>query len=218
LNAANNSVAPKLIRDTQAHFKSINDILFIDEKNLVVTAGADGQCKIFETTSLKMLKKLSFRLSLSEKSNYSLRGMRYDKYGGFLYTIQAPMRGYTYLTKWDAKNNFNPVSSIEVSDSICTSIDYNPLYDLIGLADCKGSLVYVDPRGQMSKVKEVPLSEITIKSVAFKNGNLISGAADNALQMNYIYKASLISYTFLIKFFMIVFFGYYLFLKFTKKI
>lgn len=161
------------------------------------------------------------RKSVEEKHNYSLKGLVYDKQGGFLYSIQAPLRGYTYLTKWDAKNNFSPINSIEISDSICTSIDYSPRFDLLAMADCKGSLIYVDPSGasgQMSKIKEVFLSEITLKSIAFKNENLVSGAADNALQLNYIYKPSLISFTFVFKILFLVIFAYYLFLRFSNKI
>lgn len=142
-----------------------------------------------------------------------MRGLQYDRNSGFLFTIQAPMRGHTFLTKWDARNNFEPINSIQVSDSICTSIDFSPYYNLICLADCKGSLIYVDAARDMSILKELALSEITIKSIAFKNGNLISGAADNALQLNYIVKSSIISFEFIIKLFIIIIFGYYLFSK-----
>jgi WD40 repeat protein len=206
-----------MVKESQAHLKSINDILIIDDKNLILTAGSDGVVKIYELTTLKLLKKLSFKVDINEKSNYSMRGMKYDKYGGFLYTIQAPMRGRTYLTKWDGKNNFTPVNTLEVSDTICTSIDYSPLYDLIGLSDCKGSLIYVDASKNMNRLKEVYLSEITIKSVAFKNGNLVSGAADNALQLNYIYKPNLVSFTFLMKLFVFVLVAYYMYNKIMRK-
>ena len=183
----------------------------------MITAGADGCCKIFEATSLKLLKKLSFRVSLNDKFNYSMRGMRFDKYSGYLYTIEAPLRGHTFLTKWDTRNNFNPLSTIKVSDSICTAIDYNPLYDLIGLADCNGNISYVDPTGEMIKIKEIALSEITIKSVAFKNGNLITGAADNALQMNYICKRNIVSISGLFKIVLLILFAYYFYSKYVQK-
>ncbi len=178
---------------------------------MVISASSDGLCKIFETSTLKLLKKLSFKTKEDEK-NYSIRGLKYDKNYGFLYTIQAPLRGYTYLTKWDVKNNFNPIKSIDVSDSICTSMDYQPFYNLIGLADCKGSLIYVDAYN-MRKIKEVPIREITIKSVAFKDSNIISGSADNALAMDYIYKPQLISFTSLLKLFFVVLYAYYIYTK-----
>jgi hypothetical protein len=187
----------------------------MEDRNLVITASSDGLCKIFETSTLKLLKKLSFKIKEDEK-NYAIRGLKYDKNSGFLYTIQAPLRGYTYLTKWDVKNNFNPVKSIDVSDSICTSMDYHPFYDLIGLADCKGSIIYVDA-SQMFKIKEVPIREITIKSVAFKDSNIISGAADNALAMDYIYKPKLISFTSLFKLLLIVLYGYFIYTKIKEN-
>jgi WD40 repeat protein len=208
-------VEPSLVKESQAHFKSINDILFIEDKNMLVTAGADGLCNIFEISTLKLLKKLCFKVKEEEK-NYSMRGLRYDNCTSSLFTIQAPLRGSTYLTKWDLRNNFCPISTVLVSDSICTSIDYSPFYDLIGLADCKGSLIYVNPSGEMSKIKEVDVSEITIKSVAFKDSNLISGAADNALSLNYIYKPNLISLTSTLKMFLFIFFVYYVYLKMNK--
>ena len=91
------------------------------------------------------------------------------------------------------------------------------MYDLIGLADCKGSILYVDPTGDMSKIKEIALSEITIKSVAFKNGNLITGAADNALQMNYIYKKKMVSIVGLFKIVILILFAYYVHSKYLQK-
>lgn len=216
-NRGNQSINPTLIKETQAHLKGVNDIAFIDDKNLVITAGADGCCKISEISSLKMLKKLTFRINISEKSNYSVRGLRYDNYSGILYTIQAPMRGHTYLTKWNARNNFEPVSTIKVSTSICTSMDFSRDYNLLGLADCNGSVIYVDASNDMSIIKSLELSEITIKSVAFKNGNLITGSADNALQLNYIYKPNFISFSFLLKLFFILIFGYYIYLRVSNQ-
>lgn len=181
---------------------------------MVITAGADGCCKIFDVNTLKLLKKLSFRRSLEEKSNYSMRGMRYDSASGFLYTIQAPLRGVTYLTKWDLKNNFSPVSSILASETICTAIDLNPSYGIIALSDCQGKVVYVSVDGMMKKLKEEDVSEITIKSIAFKGENLVSGAADNSLKLNYIYKKSLISFTSFLQIIVLILFVFYLFQKY----
>jgi WD40 repeat protein len=188
-----------LIKDKTPHIKSINDIIFMNDNKLLATVSSDGSCKIFEMPSLNQLKKLTFRLDLNEKQNYSMRGLRYDEKNKILYTIQSPKRGGTFLTKWDAGKNFEPVSTILVSDTICTSIDYSEKYNLIGLGDCKGSLIYVDVSNQMDVVKEVFLSEITIKSVVFKNGNLISGTAENVLKLNYIYKKNLVSFSRIIK-------------------
>jgi WD40 repeat protein len=207
------SLSPKILRESQSHLKSINDIIFLDDKNFLITAGADGSSKIYETSTLKMLKKLSFRVNMGEKNNYSMRGLRYDKYKGYLYTIQALMRGNTYLTKWDVKNNFEPVSTINASDSICTSIDYSERYNLIGLADVEGKIIYIDASNEMSVIKVINLSEITIKSIAFKNQNLVTGAADNALQINFIVKPNLISVGLYFKFIFLIIFGYYMYLK-----
>jgi len=167
----------------------------MNDNKLLATVSSDGSCKIFELPSLNQLKKLTFRVDINERQNYSMRGLRYDDKNKILYTIQSPKKGGTFLTKWDAGRNFEPVGTILVSDTICTSIDYSKEYNLIGLGDCKGSLIYVDASNHMSVIKEVFLSEITIKSVVFKNGNLISGTAENILKLNYIYKKNLFSFT-----------------------
>ncbi len=185
----------------------------MDDLNLIATVSSDGSCKIFELKTLNELKKLSFRVNLDEKQNYSMRGLRYDNNNKLLFTIQSSKRGGTYLTKWDIRKNFEPVNTILVSDTICTSIDFSKEYNLIGLGDCKGSLVYVDPSSNMSVIKEVSLSEITIKSVVFKKGNLISGTADNALKLNYIYKRKLFSFFGTVKIFIFLMIIYHLFIK-----
>jgi len=188
----------------------------MEDINLLATVSTDGSCKIFELKTLNELKKLSFRVNLEEKQNYSMRGLRYDNINNLLFTIQSSKRGGTYLTKWDIRRNYEPVNTILVSDTICTSMDLSKEYNLIGLGDCKGSLVYVDPSSDMSVIKEVSLSEITIKSVVFKKGNLISGSADNALKLNYIHKRKLFSFFGILKilfFFMVI---YHLFNKMER--
>lgn len=188
----------------------------MDDLNMIATVSSDGSCKIFELPSLNQLKKLTFRLDIKEKQNYSMRGIRYDIDNKFLFTIQSSKKGGTYLTKWSAKRNFEPVSTILVSDTICTSMDFSRDYNIIGLGDCKGSLIYVNASGDMSVIKEVFLTEITIKSVVFKKGNLISGAADNALKLNYIHKKSLISLLTIIKLLFTFMFFYHLITKIEK--
>ena len=213
MNLNDSIIKPVLIKETQSHIKSINDIAFIDDKNLVVTAGADGMCKIFEINTLKLLKTISFRQNLSEKFNYSFRGIKYDPFSCSLFTIQAPLRGPTFLTKWNVRNNFEPEASLKVCDSICTSIDFSPSYEVVGLADCNGLIFYIDASGQMSKIKELSASQTTVKSIAFKDQNLVSGSADNELQLNHIYKRNFISFIGLIKLIILVYIGYYLYTK-----
>jgi WD40 repeat protein len=188
----------------------------MDDSKLLATVSSDGSCKIFEVPSLNQLKKLTFRVDINERQNYSMRGLRYDPKNKILFTIQSPKKGCTYLAKWDAGRNFEPVNTIIVSDTICTSMDFSREYNLIGLGDCKGSLIYVDASNSMSVIKEVFLSEITIKSVVFKKGNLISGTAENVLKLNYIYKRNLISFFGIIKVVLMFMFLYHLFNRMKK--
>ncbi len=186
---------------------------------MIITAGGDGSTKIFELKTLRLLKKLTFRASTKESTNYPMRGLKYDSYYGCLYTIQAPRRGSCYLTKWNAKN-FEPVNSIIVSDTICTSMDYSPYYNMIGIADCGGKLIQVDVSGDMKVVSTAVISENTVKTVTFKNGNLITGAADNALKLNHV-KSSIMgsfSFGFILKFIVIFLIAYHIFLKYKAKV
>lgn len=210
--------AINLLKETQAHSKSVNDILFIEEKNFLITASSDGYCKIFEMSTLKMLKKISFRLNQEEKNNYSIRGIKYDKNSNSLFTIQAPMRGDTYLTKWSVSNNFQPIETIFITDTIACTLDFSPKFNLISVADCKGGLIYVDPNGDMSIIKKIKFeNESTIKSIAFKNHNVISGTADNALQLNTIYTPNFISLTLIFKILIVAFIAYCIYIRNIKN-
>lgn len=197
-----------MFKELQIHSKGINDVVFVENKNMIVTASADGTCKIFELTTMKILKSLSFKPSINDK-NCLMRRVKYDNYSNMLFTIEGNLRGNTYLTKWDVSNNFEPVDTIVVSGVACTSMDYSPRHQLVGIADCEGSVIYVDGNN-LAINKKLRISDITVKSVSFIGNNLVAGTADNSLSLNYLYKGNMITLGFLFKICLLIFIGIYL--------
>lgn len=181
-----------IFKDVQAHTKTVNDILFIDEKNLFITASSDGSCKIYELSSLRLLKRLNFRTSLNDKSNLSMRSLCFNRYTNKLFTMQARGKGETYVTKWNLDSSFSPDSSVMVSNSVCTGMDLHIGSSVIGLGDCEGKVIYVDS-DSMKVIKQIVVNETTVRAVVFSKSNLLSGTANNALKMNAIVKPGLIS-------------------------
>jgi WD40 repeat protein len=195
----------KIIKEQQAHSKDINDILFLNDK--LISASSDGMCRIFELSTLKFLKFLSFRVNEKEK-NYSFRGIKYDKYNNCLITVQTPQKGNTYITKWNI-SNFNPILTVCIYGSIITSMDFSEKVGVLGLGSGDGKIFFYDS-SSLSKGGEKTIAEITVKTVSFKGNNLICGTADNALTVNDIQRSSSISLWFIVKLSVLVLFVSYI--------
>ena len=193
------SAVDLLKENTSAHIRTINSIIVIPEKKILITASGDGTCKMFEIATLKMLKKISFRASIEESSNYFMRDIQYDSYNNVLYTLQSPLRGKSFITKWDMYKGLSPISTIEVNDIVCSAMDYNKNTGVIGVVDCEGHLIYIDTKGEMKKIKKLTLGENMIKCGAFYGNQFISGSVDNILRMSKSYTSGLISIGFLFK-------------------
>jgi len=58
--------------------------------------------------------------------------------------MQSPMRGSTYITKWDINNNFNPVESKVVCDVTCGPLEYSESFKTLALGSSDGRLIFVD--------------------------------------------------------------------------
>jgi WD40 repeat protein len=181
----------KVFKETQAHVKSINEILIIDQLGYLITASSDGFCKIYELASMRFIKKICFRVDQGEK-NHIMRGCRYDRYNNYLYTLQTPTSTkdeVSYVTKWDIGSGFEPLNTIKINGLTGLCIDFSPYDKIIGIGAGQGSLVYIDPSSIMKITKKLRISENTIKSVSFRDSHLFSGIADNSFQMNSIYKS-----------------------------
>lgn len=202
-----------IFKDAQVHARVINDILILPHKQLLITASGDGTCKVFDLTSLKTLKRLSFRQSLNELMNYPMRSIRYDKDENVLYTLQAPMKGSSYVTKWSVDRSFDPISSIQVSHTVASTFDYDPKLSLVSVADSEGYLTYINADGNMNKIKSISIGENMIRSVSLIKGSLISGSVDNFLKVSPIYNQGMFSLTLLSKLLFIALLIYYIYMK-----
>ena len=216
LKFQNNDISSvDLVREnTNAHIRTINNIILIPEKKILITASGDGTCKMFEIATLKMLRKISFRAKIEETSNYFMRDIQYDRYNNILYTLQSPLRGKSYITKWDLYRNLDPISTIEVNDIVCSSMDYSDRLGILGVVDSEGHIIYVDVSGEMSVIKKLTLGENMIKCGAFYNNQFISGSVDNIVRVSKTYTKGLFGFMTLIKLLVI---GVIIFHIYNKK-
>jgi hypothetical protein len=60
--------------------------------------------------------------------------------------MQAPMRGNTYVTKWDANKSFNPINTEIVCDVNCGPFIYNEEKKVIAIGASDGRLIFVDAK------------------------------------------------------------------------
>ena len=175
---------------------------------MIITSSTDGYCKVLELSGLRLLRNLCFRVSESEKNNYCIRGIRYDRRNRHLFTIQSPMRGSTYLTKWDL-NTFSPINTVKASDKIVISMDYSESRGKLALGGSESDLIFFDA-GSLSKAKSFNLGQNSVKTVCFGENILMAGTTDNALIMNNIYGSSPISISTILKLLILALFIYYL--------
>ena len=64
----------------------------------------------------------------------------------YLYTLQAPMRGYSYITKWDINNNFKPIETNSICDVTCGIMEYSDKLETLAVGTSDGRLICVDAR------------------------------------------------------------------------
>lgn len=105
-----------------------------------------------------------------------------DEKRNILYTTQAPLTGDSYISKWNVNDGFKPIDSARIGNVSSSSIDLDYGSGTLAIGDNKGSVVFVDA-GSLEKNKEVNVSELTIKTVKYYNGRLITGCADNSIRV-----------------------------------
>jgi len=131
---------------------------------------------------LRSLGKLTFKINKNEKKGYLFRSMILDEKRNLLYTTQAPLTGDSYITKWNVNDGFKPIHSAKIGNVSTSSIDLDYNSGTLAIGDNKGSVVYVDA-ASLEKNNEVNISELTIKTVKYHRGSLITGCADNSIRV-----------------------------------
>jgi len=177
---------------------------------MLITCSSDGTCKVMELSTLRNLMKLSFRLNINEKKGYLFRSIYYDEKSKYLYTTQAPLTGDSYITKWYVPDGFRPIDSAKITGVSTCSIDYDGQSGTLAIGDNKGSIIYMDS-GSLNKNSEINVSEISIKSIKYFKGNVISSSADNNIRILKNYSQGFFSFFGFIKmilFILVIIFSY----------
>ena len=197
-----------LKENKNAHIRNINNMIIIPNKKLLLTVSGDGSCKMFELTTIQLLKKVSFRMNIQENSNYFMRDLAYDKYSNVIYTLQSPLRGKSFITKWNVYKNLEPIETVEVSNVVCSSMTYSEDMGVLGVTDSEGGVLYVDAGKNMKVIKRLSIGENMIKCGGFYRGKFVSGSVDNFIRLNNAYEGSCCSFSTIVFLILICLFGY----------
>ena len=162
--------------------KITNERKEIKKRFIDVIFNIPKAAKIIATVAYE--KTIWFGLSIEEKKGYLFRSIFYDEKTRYLYTTQAPLTGDSYITKWFVPDGFRPIDSEKITGVSTCSIDYDVKSDTLAMGDNKGSVIFMDAKS-MNKIKEVNVSEsgISIKSIKYFKGNVISSSADNSIRI-----------------------------------
>ena len=208
----------------KAHIRQINNLIIIKKgkNNYVVTASGDGNCKIFDLSDkLRFISKFSFRQFEGETSNYYMRDLLYDKFNNYIFTLQSPSQGKSFITKWSL-NNINevkPIETLELTNVVCFSMNFNKNENVIGIIDSEGNILFVNPYEMYIRGKK-KVGENMIKCGVFWENYYIVGSIDNSVSMNKI-KNNFSFFGFLrilFLLFCIVFVSYDIYIKKKNKI
>ncbi len=202
--AQQGEITHRLIKDFQAHTRDINNIIILEDKNILITCSSDTSVKMFELNTLRSLGKLTFRLNKNERKGYLFRSMILDEKRNILYTTQAPLTGDCYITKWNLNDGFKPIDSARIGNVSTASMDFDYASGTLAVGDNKGSVVYVDA-GSLEKNKEINVSELTIKTVRYYKGRLITGCADNSIRVLANYPKGIFSFVNILKVLLLAF-------------
>lgn len=210
----NNLSSLTLERESQIHLKKINDMLYVRERSFIVTASADGTCKIIDRTSLAVVKQLTFRSSISDKENFLIRCLAI--HGRYLITLQCPTRGSSYVTKWDMSRNFNPVVSRHISSSVCAKMILNG--NTLAIGETTGQLIQVSA-DDLSINRNKKVHDLAINSICntsnFKSC-ILTSSPDSMILLHDVASRGFISALGLLKFLVLVVLGFYIYLRITE--
>ena len=174
----------------KAHIRTINNLIIIKKgkNNYVVTASGDGNCKIFDLNdNLRFISKFSFRQFEGETANYYMRDLLYDKFNNYVFTLQSPTQGKSFITKWSLKNinEVKPIETLELTNVVCFSMNFNKNENVIGVIDSDGNILFVNPY-EMNIMGKKKVGENMIKCGVFWEKYYIVGSIDNFVSMNKI--------------------------------
>ena len=95
-----------------------------------------------------------------------MRDILYDNFN--IFTLQSPIQGKSFITKWSLKNinEVAPIETLEVSNNVCFSMNFNKNKNLIGIIDSEGNILFANPYN-MNLMGKKKVSESMIRSGIF---------------------------------------------------
>lgn len=127
------------MKNDKIHNNKINDLVVIQQRKYVISASVDCYCIISDLESLKFLHLLSFKPDINA-SNFIFRSLEYD--GQNLYSLLSPLKGSSYITKWNVRGGFSPELTKKISDESCISMRRSG--DTMMVGSVNGSVIHVD--------------------------------------------------------------------------
>jgi len=194
------------------HFDKVNDIQIIAKRNFLITASMDCTCKISEIKTLKVLRELTFKPTLKEK-NFIMRAAEYNHSSGFITTLQSPMRGESYVTKWST-SDFSPTCTKKVSYNSCISMKRIGKNFIIG--ETSGNVIHVDS-GSLRVNSDKNFHQLATKSITgISKSHFFTSSPDQMITVHEVQNSPLIDFFFVLKSLILSFVVYLFVLRFKQ--
>lgn len=199
------------------HSDKVNDIQLINiskNKKYLITASVDCTIIISELDTLKYLHYLIFNPNLNINSNKLLiRSIEYDN--NYLYSLMSPLKGASYISKWNINNGFIPLKTKKISDNVCLRMKISGINLIVGQVN--GNITHID-KETLSNNYNKNFHIMAVNSIAIVNKDIVfSSGPDRMISSHKIKYKRLISISKAI-FIIIISFFIYLFLRRIQRI
>lgn len=173
-------------------------------KKILISASLDSTCKLLDINTLAIVKILTFRSKLDEK-NYIFRSL--ELYNGDLITLQSPMRGESYITKWNT-SNFEAIKTKKVCTNTC--IVMKRIGGNMILGESSGDVLNVDCES-LDVVSNKNIHGLATKSICSINNKFyFTSSPDQMITINKVQEKRFISLFGILKIILLSIIIYYL--------
>lgn len=202
----------KYLQSVNSHNDKILDVLVLSQHKVIVSCSSDATCKVLDIGNLKLIHYLSFKPDVYS-SNLIFRNLSND--GNYLLTLQSPMRGSSYITKWRIDRHFEPEHTKCILDSTCLGMKKCGSTLVVGAAD--GSLIHID-LGTLTNLYQRKYHEMAVRSITSSPNNKVcfSSSPDQMISGYPVKKMSLFSFTNTLKLLLLAIFIFALRIRFTQ--
>lgn len=172
----------------KAHNLKITDVV-ISDNGQIYSCSLDQTCKVWEVKNniLKLIHCLSFKINLSSEP-YIVRNV--ILYNGYIYTLQSPMRGNSYITKW-RQSDYSVVLTKSICTSVCSRMKRIGKTLIIGQVD--GQIIHIDAESlEINFQKEYHLMDISSFAIV-DNKMFFSAGADQMISSHIVRSKNILS-------------------------